>query len=299
MAVQFVLFFMGDIDPALLETHQIESVELDALAALQISHRRTGNLYGLDLAAVMRVAHVDDSDYLLVGFYRSTFMGSFWNQELLEMMHSHQKTYPQSILIIYDPVKTCNGSESFSAYRLSDQFISIYQSGNFALKDLESFDTFQIFDSLPVTIRSSPICDALLLKSSLGNVPFPYQKADHNIDPLTLDGTTFTRDGYVEKSIEFLTDTLEEHAQEHAKWANWLKAYEREYENDKVHRQRLFDENKDAELAGLEPPYSELQLQDVLPSLLKIASSEPSRLETLLIENQVQTYCHQMRKAVE
>lgn len=133
------------IDPALLESKPLHEVQLDALVVLKIlKHCReyapvtaTGQLLGIDVAGTLEVTNcfpftskshedegqdeMDGAEYQLqmlrclrklnydantVGWYQSTYLGSFWNQSLIETQYNYQKTFAQSVVIVYDPTRT-------------------------------------------------------------------------------------------------------------------------------------------------------------------------------------------------
>lgn len=58
-------------------------------------------------------------DHLHVGWYQSTFYGSFLNKTLLDSQFTYQSQIDESIALIYDPTKTAKDQLSLRAFRLS------------------------------------------------------------------------------------------------------------------------------------------------------------------------------------
>ena len=65
-------------------------------------------------------------DYYVVGWYQSTFFGSFTNEITIESQFSYQSEIDKSVVLIYDAGRSANGLFSIKAFRLSDSFLKFY-----------------------------------------------------------------------------------------------------------------------------------------------------------------------------
>ncbi|KAI9001685.1 hypothetical protein BC832DRAFT_593977 [Gaertneriomyces semiglobifer] len=338
------------LDPALLESKPLEEVQLDALVVLKIiKHCReyapvtaTGQLLGIDVAGTLEVtncfpftakAHEDDgqdemdgAEYQLqmlrclrklnydantVGWYQSTYLGSFWNQSLIETQYNYQKTFAQSVVIVYDPTRTTQGTLCLRALRLSDSFMELYQTRKFTMESLiqKKLTPTSIFQSLPIKIRNSHLLSALMhelddqvsfpntIENSLSlpsssftsRIPSEVSSFSPNLDQLELG-----HESYLEKHLEYLGETVEEHGQEQWRWQGW----QRNFQKEQVRLQQTISKRKMENAAraqqGLAPAYGADELQPTSATLQKLQANEPSRLESLIITNQIDTYCTQV-----
>lgn len=73
----------------------------------------------------LRAVNVDNNT---VGWYQSTYLGSFINDALIETQFNYQENIPQSVCIIYDPLRTAQGQLSLRAVRLTERFLKMYRT---------------------------------------------------------------------------------------------------------------------------------------------------------------------------
>ena len=59
---------------------------------------------------MMQSLHHVNIDHLHVGWYQSTYYGSFVTRALLDSQFSYQHAIEESVVLIYDPIKTAQGS---------------------------------------------------------------------------------------------------------------------------------------------------------------------------------------------
>ena len=344
------------IDPRLLEDKKVVVVQLDAHVVLQIiKHCQdgpqvacTGQLLGIDIAGTLEVtnsfpfaaAHTaanardeDGAEYQIkmlrclqelnfdtqsVGWYQSTLMGSFWNQAFIEAQYTYQKAFENSVVIIYDPVRTVQGAGSLSlrALRLTDAFMELYRKSSFTMESLmkHKLTPSAVFESLPVKIRRSHLLNVMLHElnskrtfnpSIVSALDYPQFSFNDRIDaavvsPLApnLDHLQLNSDVYLEKHLEYLSETIDEHGQEQWRWQGWQRSFQKEQQKAQQNVANMKAENQAAIAAGNDPIYSEEDLKAKPASLQKVIGNEPSRLETLIITNQIDEYCKQISQFV-
>lgn len=72
-------------------------------------------------------------DFNRVGWYQSTYLGSYCTRDTIAHQFDFQAAEPSSVLIIYDSVRTSLGQLSIKALRLTDAFMAAYKKGRMAL----------------------------------------------------------------------------------------------------------------------------------------------------------------------
>ncbi|KAJ3045494.1 Eukaryotic translation initiation factor 3 subunit H [Rhizophlyctis rosea] len=269
-----------------------------------------GAEYQLQMLRCLRKLNYDANT---VGWYQSTFLGSFWNQSLIETQFNYQKTFAQSVVIVYDPTRTTQGNLCIRALRLSDTFMELYQSRKFTMESLiqHKLTPTSIFQSLPVKIRNSHLLSALLhdLDENASYSPSVRDSISHpasnfnsriptEISPLTpnFDNLELGVESYLERHLEYLGETVEEHGQEQWRWQGWQRSLQKEQQRLQQTVSKRRAENATRASSGLPPIYGDEELQVSSPALTKLLASEPSRLETLIITNQIDTYCKQINQ---
>lgn len=76
----------------------------------------------------MRCLRDINVDYYTVGWYQSTYLGSFLNKALIETQFNYQTTIKKCVVVVYDPLRTAQGVLSINAYRLTEGFMKLYAS---------------------------------------------------------------------------------------------------------------------------------------------------------------------------
>lgn len=81
---------------------------------------------------MMRSLHHVNIDHLHVGWYQSTYYGSFLSRAPPDSQFSYQHAIEESVVLIYDPIKTAQGSLSLKAYRLTPELMEICKEKHFS-----------------------------------------------------------------------------------------------------------------------------------------------------------------------
>jgi len=238
-----------------------------------------GAEYQLEMMVRLREGNVDDNT---VGWYSSTYMGSFVNESTLETQFNYQgsRSIKRSVLVIYDPLKTSQGVLSLKALRLTNKFMDLYKEQKFT-KDVIariglSFD--DIFEEIPIKIHNNLLTKALLWELD------EYAEMDPDFERLELSTNPF-----LEKNLEFLIECLDDLSQEQNKFTYHQRTVQRQLQQQAQWLQKRKSENAIRKSKGEEP----LPEEDPTNSIFK-STPEPSRLESLLITNQINNYCKQI-----
>ncbi|KAJ4930746.1 hypothetical protein JOQ06_025054 [Pogonophryne albipinna] len=106
---------------------------------------------------MMRSLRHVNIDHLHVGWYQSTYYGSFVSRALLDSQFSYQHAIEESVVLIYDPIKTAQGSLSLKAYRLTPKLMEICKEKDFTPEALKKANIgFEhMFEEVPIIIKNS------------------------------------------------------------------------------------------------------------------------------------------------
>ncbi|RXN26282.1 eukaryotic translation initiation factor 3 subunit H [Labeo rohita] len=117
--------------------------------------------YQMEMMRSLRHVNID---HLHVGWYQSTFYGSFVSRALLDSQFSYQHAIEESVVLIYDPIKTAQGSLCLKAYRLTPKLMEICKEKDFSADGLKkaSVGFEHMFEEVPIVIKNSHLINVLL-----------------------------------------------------------------------------------------------------------------------------------------
>jgi translation initiation factor 3 subunit H len=301
-----------DISGSLQATHSFPFVSPSTSASEEVEWTEEQTLeYQREMLHALRKLNCDANT---VGWYQTTLLGSFYNQALIETQANYQSAFPQSIVLIYDPSRTVAGGLCLLALRLSDKFLALYEKEKkITMESVASqkLKASEIFESLPITIRRSFLLEPMLkdwqsdsetvssYTSAMASPKASYLSSNLDIPLVPVDSSLFSLDDYIGRHVEYLQDCVDEYGQEQWRWQGWHRSLCKEHQKLHSTVSKKRHENSTRIQQGLEPLYTEEELSTVSsPALTKILAQEPSRLETLLILNQMETYCDQLELCI-
>ena len=102
----------------------------DAAALAAAAPRAKNNVpYQNDMIKYLREVNVDAQS---VGWYISTSMGNFVNQNFIENQSFYQRAADEkTVALVFDVSRSSAGSLNLKAYRLSPSFVASYREGKF------------------------------------------------------------------------------------------------------------------------------------------------------------------------
>jgi len=227
-----------------------------------------GAEYQRDMMRCLREVNVDNN---AVGWYTSTYLGTFLSEGMIETQYNYQSTIKKCVVIVFDPLKTSQGLLSFEAYRLTQPFMDLYKQQTTKTFTKESFEeaglTFSdIFEQIPIKIHNSHLINAFL-----------YDMQDQaEMTSAHFERLNLSTNPYLEKTLEFLTECLDDLAGEQNKYQYYQKNLAKQHNYLK----------KKGEGEEEEEVQTFKQVQ------------QPNRLESLLITNQINNYCEQINTFV-
>ena len=146
-----------------------------------------------------------------------------------------------------------------------------------------SFDN--VFEEIPVVIKNQHLVNALLWDLEEGeNGEF--------WNPGAFDRLDLSSNPFLEKNLEFLCECVDDLAAEQSKFQYYQRQVQRQLVSRRQHEQKRKLEEQQRQLAG-EPP---LPPEDTSNNPLYKPIPAPSRLESLLITNQINSYCQQINQ---
>lgn len=220
-----------------------------------------GHEFQMEMMRMLREVNVDNN---CVGWYQSMYLGIYSTSSLLENQFSYQtELSPNAVVLVYDPMQTARGQLVLKCLRLTEECIKVKKENANAY-----IDPKKIFEEVPVKLSNPGLVRALLADLRVNSGPQTADSdglynmgADTTIDRLDLD-----TDPYLEKHLEFLCS-----------WVDDLSAeqYKFQYYTRQLARAKKESGGQDKEQAW-------------------DSTDAPRRMESLLISNQITSYCDQM-----
>uniref|UniRef100_A0A7M4FVC9 Eukaryotic translation initiation factor 3 subunit H n=1 Tax=Crocodylus porosus TaxID=8502 RepID=A0A7M4FVC9_CROPO len=117
--------------------------------------------YQMEMMRSLRHVNID---HLHVGWYQSTYYGSFVTRALLDSQFSYQHAIEESVVLIYDPIKTAQGSLSLKAYRLTPKLMEVCKEKDFSPEALKKATIAyeNMFEEVPIVIKNSYLINVML-----------------------------------------------------------------------------------------------------------------------------------------
>lgn len=233
---------------------------------------------------ILRKLRAINLDYHQVGWYQSTYLGSHISKDFLENQVKYQEAIEESVVVIYDPLQSTQGTLSLRAFRLTKDILRMIQDG-------DPFTPESVLDvgmthsnlliELPVTLKTSRLENALLCE---------LDSLDSGSEKMEFLGLSATQ--LLEKNLQLLMDSVENLQQETYRLLGYEKNVAKQLQQKQQFIQRRKEENSRRQQRG-EPLLS--TSDDVIEQELNLKPIQPpSRLEALLIGEHVDSKCRQI-----
>ncbi|KAH1177228.1 hypothetical protein KIL84_010930 [Mauremys mutica] len=230
---------------------------------------------------MMRSLRHVNIDHLHVGWYQSTYYGSFVTRALLDSQFSYQHAIEESVVLIYDPIKTAQGSLSLKAYRLTPKLMEVCKEKDFSPEALKKANVAfeHMFEEVPIIIKNSYLINVMLWELEKKSAV-----ADKH-ELLSLAGSN-----HLGKTLQLLMDRVDEMSQDIVKYNTYLRNTSKQQQQKHQYQQRRQQENLQRQSRG-EPPLPEEDM-----SKLFKPPQPPARMDSLLIAGQINTYCQNIKE---
>ena len=237
-----------------------------------------GEQYQLDMMRCLREINVDSNT---VGWYQSTYLGTFYNEELIETFLSYAESIKRCVCVAYDPTYAEQGVCALRAIKLSDAFMEVYgEKGEFSIEKIHArgMKWSDIVVDVPITIRNSALATAVMSELARGKAA--------ELNATDYDRLSLSTGPFIEENMKLLGECMEDFANEQQKVAYFQRNMQR-YQSQHAHwLQKRRQENARRRANGEE----ELPEEDANYK----APTPPSRLENFLITNQVAEHVHDL-----
>lgn len=246
-----------------------------------------GANYQLEMMRCLREINVDNNT---VGWYQSTYLGSYYTEELIETFLAYQENIKRCVCVVYDPTKSASvGTFGLKALRLTDRFLEIHRAGEFTFEKIadKSLSWADIVCEVPIRIANSALLSAMF--GELTRAVASEEK--HGVTQSDADRLAVSSAPFLEKSLEFLSECMDDLAAEQQKVAHYQRFLSKQQSQQAQWLTKRKAENAQRRAQGLEP----LPEEEDPSNPAHKPSAEPSRLEGFLIANQVNEYCTQIQ----
>lgn len=229
--------------------------------------------YQLDMMRHLRKVNVD---HLSVGWYQSSHLGNFVTKPLLDSQFSYQTSIEESVVIVYDPIKTGKGFLSIKAFRLTPEAINVIQERDYTPDVLRKLKLGHdnLFTEIKIVIKNSHLVN--ILQCELYE-QMPGPEASQILDL----GTMSTLD----KQLRSLMDSVDELSQEASKFNNYQRQVAKTQQDKHKYMQKRTAENQARSARGDDP----LPEED-LNKIFKPIPALP-RMDAVVTAGQINTYC--------
>jgi translation initiation factor 3 subunit H len=234
-----------------------------------------GHEFQLEMMKKLREVNVDHN---CVGWYQSMYLGSYSTAALVETQLSYQTDMsPNAVVILYDPIQTAHGDLVLKCFRLTDECVALKTEENPKKKNA-FLDPSKIFEEIPITFTNPGLVRCLLhdLKAS------DTAKATVSATDTTFDRLDLSTNPYLEKHLEFLSKWVDDLAAEQYKFQSYTRTLARNASSANKHHDKR--RNK------------EFVLDSKTAQEGWESTDAPRRMESLLITNQIRSYCDQVDK---
>ena len=219
-----------------------------------------------------------------VGWYQSIVLGSY-PLGLLENQYEYQKELSSNaVVLLYDPLQTTRGNLWLKCVRLTPAALTWLDTAENSFLDPKG-----LLEEVPVTISKSSLVKALLHNVSTGQYATEAGDAGvgSEVTPVFSAETEFDRldlstNPYLEKHLEYLSTWVDDLAAEQNKFNYYLKGLARGGNTDRATSDRR---------KKTQSPDEAVEASQAWKS-----SEAPRRLDSLLISNQIRSYCDQVDK---
>nr|CAG4640881.1 EOG090X06SH [Eulimnadia texana] len=232
--------------------------------------------YQMEMMRHLRKINVD---HLHVGWYQSTQNGAFLSTQFLESQFTYQTSIEESVVLIYDPIKTRRGFLHLKAYRLTPQAVALFKENDFNAETIKSLHlSFEnLYQEIRVVIHNSNLQNVLL--SELNELVPEYEGSQY------LDLGTAS---VLEKQLGSLADNIDELLQDTNKFNIYQRQVIKQGQDKQKYQQKRALENSARQARG-EPPLPDEDLNKLFKPI-----PVPPRLDPMVLSAQVAVHCQQI-----
>lgn len=238
--------------------------------------------YQRDMMWCVREVHID---HQVVGWYQSTGsqMGSFLSLQWIETQFNYQNNLSNIVCLVYDPVRTEEGTLSIHAYRLTKKFMDVMRKSDFSslgfANDFVMAST--IIEEVPIALHNSSLINAAL-------VELDHADEFSGANDVELSRLSISDKPVLEQSMDFLISDLDTLGREQSKYSYFMRNLVRSQGQllDRMRKRRA--ENMSRIAKGEEPLPEDEDVQQLF-------EKEPSRLENKILLKGLDSYVESIK----
>jgi translation initiation factor 3 subunit H len=239
-----------------------------------------GQDYQIEMMKMLRDVNMDNN---CVGWYQSSFLGTYSTNEVVAYQENYQSAEDlsdNSVVIIFDPIQTQKGHLSLKAFRLSDEYMALRKS-----KKNGFVKPSNILIELPIKIKNSGYMSGYLASLSQSHS----SQLNCSFDSLSLA----QNETYLEKHLELLTTWTDDYLQESTRFQQYGKAISKPRQD-----QIRWLHNRQAD--NVERAENGESLLPITPNEMKPFSNDPpGKMDSLLILGQMNIYTKQIAENID
>jgi len=226
------------------------------------------------------------------------YLGIYSTSALLENQWSYQTDLsPNAVVLLYDPMQTALGNLVLRCYRLTEKCLQIKSSGKNSFLDPKD-----IFEEVPIKLVNPGLTRALLSDIAVvdsskllqpntattalaENDQQQQEQISSTSTDITFDRLDLSTNPYLVKNLEYLCSWVDDLSSEQQKFQYYTRHLQQSNRNEKKKNAAAAaseDKNNDGDETSNTKGWS--------------SSDAPRRMESLLITNQIRTYCNQIDK---
>lgn len=247
-----------------------------------VAFEREQQQYQRDMMWCVREVHID---HQVVGWYQSTGsqMGSFLSSQWIETQFNYQNHLSNIVCLVYDPVRTEEGTLSIHAYRLTKKFMDVMRNNDFtSLGFANEFVTASsIIEEVPITLHNSSLINAAL-------VELDHTDEFSGANDVELTRLSISDKPVLEQSMDFLISDLDVLGREQSKYSYYMRNLVRGQGQLLERMRKRRAENVTRVAKGEEPLPDDEDVRQVL-------DKEPPRLETKILLKELDSYVESIK----
>uniref|UniRef100_A0A7S0ZE47 MPN domain-containing protein n=1 Tax=Timspurckia oligopyrenoides TaxID=708627 RepID=A0A7S0ZE47_9RHOD len=248
---------------------------------VQIDHLQ----YQLDMMHCVREVNID---HQVVGWYQSTGskVSSFLTPQWLETQASYQSNLNAVVCLIYDPVRTVEGSLNLRAFRIGSKFMNLYENSSFDSFSFAKFDVNsieEIIEEVPIRIRNVSLINAMVSTLEISDE----MTGVNDLCTIRLDDVKLP---ILEQSLDSVLNELDEVTRDQSRYTFFVRNFM------KVHGAQLDAILKKKKNKAKNASSSRDWEKSETVALNAMFANEPQRLETKLILRDLESYLDTINK---
>lgn len=224
-------------------------------------------------------------DHQVVGWYQSTGsqMGSFLSLQWIETQYNYQNNLNNIVCLVYDPVKTEEGTLSIHAYRLTKKFMDVMRKGNFTSLGFANglVNSTFIIEEVPIVLHNSSLINAFL-------VDMDQSEQFSGANDVELTRLSISDKPVLEQSMEFLICDLDSLGKEQSKYSYFMRNLVRTHAPVLERIRKRASENH-TKTTNPDQPLPEEE------ELLQMFEKEPPRLENKILLKSLHSYVQSIK----